>query len=127
GDTLTATLRRLTGNIDSIQLYDNQGFFLVSGGSGSNARSIANFNDFPYAGDYYIAIRNSFGENDYELTIDRLDTPNPLFLFGHDIYRIDAHAGDTLDLRTVTPGDGPHLPQNVLDARIELLNAQGDI
>ncbi len=127
GDTLTATLRRLTGNIDSIQLYDNQGFFLVSGGSGSNARSIANFNDFPYAGDYYIAIRNSFGENDYELTIDRLDTPNPLFLFGHDVYRIDAHAGDTLDLRTVTPGDGPHLPQNVLDARIELLNAQGDI
>ena len=42
-----------------------------------------------------------------------------------DVYSVAAAAGDFLDIRTTTPGDGPGEPINLLDPRIELSNGSG--
>jgi|CXWL01.1.fsa_nt_gi hypothetical protein len=44
-----------------------------------------------------------------------------------DSYRVNANVGDQLVIKTTTPLDGPKLPQNVLDPRIELLNPAGTL
>jgi hypothetical protein len=44
-----------------------------------------------------------------------------------DSYRVNANAGDQLVIKTTTPLDGPNLPENLLDPRIELLNPVGTL
>ena len=44
-----------------------------------------------------------------------------------DSYRVNANVGDLLVITTATPFDGPNLPQNLLDPRIELLNSAGTL
>jgi hypothetical protein len=44
-----------------------------------------------------------------------------------DSYSVQANAGDQLTVKTTTPFDGPRLPQNLLDPKLELLNPQGTV
>jgi hypothetical protein len=44
-----------------------------------------------------------------------------------DKYGISVNPGDQLVIKTSTPLDGPHLPQNLLDPRLQLLNPQGTV
>ncbi len=44
-----------------------------------------------------------------------------------DYYRFLAQAGDTLDLTTATPLDGPNLPVNALDPALELYDVTGSL
>ena len=44
-----------------------------------------------------------------------------------DSYNVQANVGDQLVIKTTTPFDGPNLPQNLLDPRIELLNSAGTV
>lgn len=44
-----------------------------------------------------------------------------------DSYSVQGNVGDQLVIKTTTPFDGPNLPQNLLDPRLELLNPAGTV
>ncbi len=62
-------------------------------------------------------------------TLDRLIEQAVLWAGGDraDDYLINTQAGDTLTIRTATPGDGAGQPVNTLDPRLELIDAAGNV
>ena len=155
GDAVSALLASDGGQLQ-LGLYDASGLLLTPsratalGGVEQQVAVVA----APVTGTYYLRVSSAAPlaqARDYRLVIGRNlaldaednDAPSqakPLGIGGNgaalgalqsatdsDVWRIAASAGDLLTITTATPGGGPNLFDNLLDPRVELLDAAGNV
>ena len=126
GDSITIMENGVSLSDPYIHLYDRNGLRLAyDDDSGDGLNSCLTFTNFAYRGDYYV-VGDSYGGGTGTYTlISYLTTPVPPVRADDDFVKLSAVAGDSLVIRTTTPGDGTNEFVNTLDPALELYSLPG--
>jgi subtilisin family serine protease len=129
GDTVELRLNRTDADSDPyLRLFSRTATELASNDDGGGwPNSLVTHSAFSYSGEYFVCADNWGGSSGaYELVV-QITTPNLQRTSAEDHYAVEAAAGDTLSVFTLTPGEGTALPGNALDPRLEVFDSGGTL